>query len=309
MGNRLGRIIFGAILFAACTTAADAADKIKVLLIDGQNNHQWQVTTPHLKKILEDSGRFAVDVATSPPHPSKPEGKERYKDNPTQYKEDMARFRPPFDKYDVVMSNYNGDMWPEETRKSLKAYVASGKGLVIIHAANNAFTGWAEYNDMIGMGWRGNNFGDRLTVDENGQLVRVEKGKGPGAGHGAQHAFQVVVRNADHPITRGMPREWMHDRDELYHGMRGPAQNVTLLATAFDDKSKGGTGEHEPMIWTVTYDKGRVFHTPMGHDLIGMRCVGFIATVLRGTEWAATGQVTIPLPENFPTAKEVRSSK
>jgi type 1 glutamine amidotransferase len=88
----------------------------------------------------------------------------------------------------------------------------------------------------------------------------------------------------------------------LYHGLRGPIKNVTVLATAFSDKKTGGTGEHEPMIMTITYGKGRVFHTPMGHDLDGMRCVGFMATLQRGTEWAATGKVTIPLPASFPTA-------
>jgi type 1 glutamine amidotransferase len=160
---------------------------------------------------------------------------------------------------------------------------------------------------MIGMGWRDHNFGDRLTVDADGKEVRVPKGKGPGAGHGAKHAFRVTVRDADHPITRGMPEEWMHAPDELYHGMRGPIANVHLLATAYDDKRQGGTGEHEPMIWTVTYGQGRVFHTPMGHDLDGMRCVGFIATLQRGTEWAATGQVTLPLPDKFPTADKASS--
>ena len=97
--------------------------------------------------------------------------------------------------------------------------------------------------------------------------------------------------------------------DELYHGMRGPIENVHVLATAYSDKAKGGTGDHEPMIWTVNYGKGRVFHTPMGHDLDGMRCVGFMATLLRGTEWAATGKVTMPIPADFPTDKVVQMPK
>ncbi len=135
----------------------------------------------------------------------------------------------------------------------------------------------------------------------------MPKGKGPGAGHGAYHPFVVTLRNAEHPITKGMPREWMHAGDELYHGMRGPIENVHLLATAYDDKTKGGTGEHEPMIWTVSYGKGRVFHTPMGHDDKSMRCLGFVGTLQRGTEWAATGKVTLPLPEHFPTADKTSS--
>jgi type 1 glutamine amidotransferase len=301
----LGRIALGGLLALAASSSAAAGDKIKVLIVDGQNNHNWQATTPHLKKILEDSGRFVIDVATTP---RPPQGKTASAEDMKKYRDEMARFRPDFAKYDVVLSNYNGDSWPEQTRKDLDDFVASGKGLVIIHAANNAFAGWKEYNSMIGMGWRDNKFGDRLTVDDQGREIRVEKGQGPGAGHGAQHAFLVTVRNTEHPITHGMPREWMHAQDELYHGMRGPARDVTLLATAFDEKAKGGTGEHEPMIWTVSYGRGRVFHTPMGHDLTGMRCVGFIATVQRGTEWAATGQVSLPIPQNFPTAKETRAA-
>jgi uncharacterized protein len=206
----------------------------------------------------------------------------------------------------VLLSNYNGADWPAEFRQQLESLLKDGKlALSIVHAANNSFTNWAEYNLMIGMGWRNNGFGDRLIVDENGKEVRVPKGQGPGAGHGPQHAFAVVVRDGDHPITKGMPREWMHAQDELYQGMRGPVQNVRLLATAFASKAKNGSGEHEPMIWTVTYGKGRVFHTPMGHDLPAMRCVGFIATLQRGTEWAATGKVTLPLPKDFPTADKV----
>jgi type 1 glutamine amidotransferase len=269
--------------------AADATEPVlRVVLIDGQNNHDWRATTPLLKRHLEACKRFKVDVATSPPS-----------------KDDFNAWRIDFSKYDVVVSNYNGQNWPKEINEALDERLRDGKiALVIVHAANNSFGGWKEYNEMIGMGWRGNNFGDRLTFDENGKEVRVPKGTGPGAGHGAKHAFKVIVRDDTHPITKGMPREWMHTADELYHGMRGPIKNVKVLATAFADKKKGGTGEHEPMIWTVTYGKGRVFHTPMGHDLDGMRCVGFMATLQRGTEWAATGKVTIALPENFPTAEK-----
>jgi type 1 glutamine amidotransferase len=217
-------------------------------------------------------------------------------------------FPPDLGKYDVLVSNYNGAPWPKEFQKALEDRLKEGKiGLVIVHAANNSFPGWAEYNAMIGMGWRDNRFGARLVLDAEGKEKRVPKGAGPGAGHGAKHAFQVTVRDPDHPVTKGMPREWLHTADELYHGMRGPAQHVHLLATAYSDKGKGGTGEHEPMIWTVAYGKGRVFHTPMGHDLEGMRCLGFVATLQRGTEWAATGKVTLPLPEAFPTAEKTSS--
>jgi type 1 glutamine amidotransferase len=268
------------------------ADKIRVLIIDGQNNHDWRSTSPWMKKVLEDSGRFTVAVSSNL----------KTGDKPGKIAETVP-FPPDLSKYDVVLSNYNGAPWPKEFQTALDDWLKAGKGhLVIVHAANNAFGGWKEYNDMIGLGWRGNNAGERLIVDSNGKEVRVEKGKGPGSSHGAKHAFQITVRDAEHPITKGMPKEWMHAPDELYHGLRGPIGTMHLLATAYSDKSKGGTSEHEPMIWTLSYGQGRVFHTPMGHDLDGMRCVGFVTTLLRGTEWAATGKVTLPIPDNFPSA-------
>jgi uncharacterized protein len=279
---------------AAGEKAADA--KVRVVIIDGQNNHDWRATTPLLKKVLEDCGAFTVDVSSNLKAGDKPGRVE------------TVPFPPDLGKYDAVLSNYNGEAWPAEFRKALEEYVKDGKGgLVIVHAANNAFPDWAEFNLMIGMGWRDNNAGDRLTLDENGKEVRVPKGTGPGAGHGERHPFLITLRDAEHPVTKGMPREWLHAKDELYHGMRGPIENVHLLATTFDEKKYKGTGEYEPMMWTVTYGKGRVFHTPMGHDLEAMRCVGFIATVQRGTQWAATGRVTLPLPENFPTAEKTSS--
>ena len=272
-----------------------AADPLPLLIIDGQNNHNWQAMTPVMKTDLEQTGRFKVDVATTP-------------DNKAE-KSAWDAFRPDFTKYKVVLSNYNGQLWPEEVRKGLESYVAGGGGLVIIHAANNAFTEWPEWNKMIGLGWRGADYGDRLIVDERGTLTRLLKNKGPGAGHGRQHEFPIDVRDLDHPVMKGMPKRWMHADDELYHGQRGPAENMTVLATAYSDSATGGSGDHEPMVWWIPYGKGKVFTTVMGHvggnDIVAIRCVGFITVMNRGCEWAATGEVTLPIPKEFPNAYKV----
>jgi type 1 glutamine amidotransferase len=297
MLKHLGTIAVFAAAALPVLAADKPAEKLRVILIDGQNNHNWRATTPLMKKELEMCGRFTVDVASN----LEPKDKST---SPTA----TVAFPPDLSKYDVLLSNYNGAPWPKEFQKELEDRLRDNKiGLVIVHAANNSFGNWIEYNRMIGMGWRGNNFGDRLTLGGDGKEVRVPQGTGPGAGHGAYHPFLITVRDTEHPITKGMPREWMHAGDELYHGMRGPIEKVHLLATAYSDKSKGGTSEHEPMIWTVMYGKGRVFHTPMGHDDKSMRCLGFVGTLQRGTEWAATGKVTLPLPENFPTADKTSS--
>jgi uncharacterized protein len=274
------------LLCAAAISAGAADEKIKALIIDGQNNHNWQQTTPVLKKLLEDTGKFAVDVATSPA-----KGK----------KEEMAKFRPELAKYQVVVSNYNGEPWGKDLNDDFEKLLKDGKiGFVVVHAANNAFGGWKEYNQMIGMGWRDAKFGKRLKLDDEGKEQIVDAGKDDGSGHRYTGPFTVKVRDSEHPVTKGMPKEWAHVRDELYDNMRGPIENVKILATAYSS----GTKAHEPMIWTVSYGKGRVFHTPMGHDANAMRCWGFAGTLTRGTEWAATGAVTVPLPKEFPTAEK-----
>ena len=310
------RFLSALVLLGAAALSVGAADeKIKVLIIDGQNNHAWQQTTPVLKKILEGTDKFSVDVATSPPalklpalpkdatpeqkkeHDSKVEAMRR------KQKEAMAAFHPELAKYAVVVSNYNGEPWGEALNADFDRLLKDGKiGFVVVHAANNAFGGWKEYNQMIGMGWRDAKFGKRLKYDDAGKAVVVEAGADAGSGHRYTGPFTVTVRDPEHPVTKGMPKEWLHVRDELYDNMRGPIENVKVLATAYSDGQKRGTGVHEPMIWTVSYGKGRVFHTPMGHDVVAMRCWGFAGTLTRGTEWAATGKVTLPLPKEFPAA-------
>ena len=263
---------------------AEAAAPLEVLIVDGQNNHDWKVTTPLMKAFLEEGGLARADVATSPPS-----------------RRDLTDFRPQFGAYDAVLSNYNGDPWPTKTQAALVNYVNRGGGLVIVHAANNAFGKWSQYNEMIGLGgWGGRDErSGPFVYFQDGKVVQ-DKRAGRGGRHGPKHAYQIVVRDRNHPITRGMPRVWMHAKDELYDTLRGPARDMTILATAYSDPATDGSGRHEPMIFTIKYGQGRVFHTPMGHADYSMKCVGFITTLRRGTQWAATGKVTEPIPKNFP---------
>jgi type 1 glutamine amidotransferase len=265
--------------------AAIAAPPYKALIVDGQNGHDWKGTTPVLKKLIEETGLFAVDVATSPPKG-----------------QDMSGFKSDFAAYNVVVSNYQGDAWPEATQKALADYVKRGGGLVIYHFACAAFGEWKDYNDMIGIGW------GKLRQD-TGAYVRLRDGKfvrdnspGKAGGHGPMQPFQIVVRDPNHPITIGLPPAFMQVPDELYGWLRGPAENLTVLATAFAPKDKGGSDEHEPVLFTVTYGKGRVFQNALGHTPEELKSVAFIVTFERGVEWAATGKVTQKVPGDFPTA-------
>jgi len=267
------------------------AQPYKVLLVTGQNGHPWKGTTPVLWKLMEDSGLFIVDVATSPPHE---------KGKPAA---DMSKFTPNFAAYDVVVSNYQGDPWPEATQKAFVDYVRNGGGLVIYHFALASFPDWKEYNEIIGLGgWGKRN-------EKAGPYVRWRDGKivrdfspGKGGGHGPAQPFQLVVREPNHPITQGLPPKFAHVTDELYGWLRGPAKNLTVLATAFAPKELKGADEHEPILFTVQYGKGRVFQNALGHTAKELQSVAFIATFLRGVEWAASGKVTQKVPDDFPPA-------
>jgi len=239
--------------------AESAPKPRRVLLITGENNHNWRETSPHLDQFLEATGRFTVDVT----------------DAPATFLADRDRMW----QYDVYLLNYNGKRWGPDADANFLEAVRSGKGVSVIHAANNAFSGWAEYDKIIGIGWRA------------------------GAGHGAYHEFPVKFVVKDHPITKGLPDMTQHP-DELYHRLAvTPGEEMTILATAFADPAKGGTGKDEPMALVKTYGRGRVFHTPMGHDLRAMQDPAFMLLVARGTEWAATGKVTI---KRLPRASSAR---
>jgi type 1 glutamine amidotransferase len=277
---------------AVAPPGSPAPARLRVLIIDGQNNHDWKTTTPLMRQILESCGRFDVEVATSPPGGA-----------------DMSGFRPRFADYDVVLSNYNGDRWPAATEGDFESFVMGGGGFVVVHAANNAFPDWPAYNRTIGLGgWGGRTerSGPKLYVNDAGSVTRDDSAGNCGH-HGPQHEFQVRARDARHPILRGLPSLWMHARDELYDSLRGPAEGLHVLATAYSSPQYDGTGRHEPMLMTLEYGNGRVFHTVLGHADYSMKCVGFIATLQRGTEWAATGEVTLPRPKDFPTSASTSS--
>jgi type 1 glutamine amidotransferase len=272
-----------------------------------------------------------VDVSTSPPRSPRPPQPPK---NPTP--EQQAAFEtaqlkwskekkeleskndelwklwaPKFSDSAVVISNYNGDLWPEPIQSAFAEYVRKGGGFVSVHAADNAFPEWLEYNQMIGLGgWGGRN-------EKSGPMIRFKDGKmiedpSPGAGgtHGSQHEFVVESRLPEHPILKGLPIRWKHASDELYAKLRGPAKNMQVLATAFSHPDTRGTGEHEPMLLVTQFGKGRVFHTTLGHSATAMSGLGFQITLARGAEWVATGEVSIPaatsaeLPEDKAAIRE-----
>ena len=232
-----------------------AQEAPRVLVISGANNHHWEFTSRRLLGMLAWRGKFRVDLTV----------------DPAATLADAAAIAD----YDAFVLDYNGPRWGEAAEKNFVEAVRGGTGIVVVHAANNAFPGWVEYEEMVGHLWR------------------------EGTGHGRFHPFDVEVTDRDHPVTRDLA-DFVDHPDELYHGLvnvRGTSHRV--LATAFSSEESGGSGESEPMIMVGVFGDGRVFHTPLGHVWRGNKPsrasyadYQFRDLIVRGTEWAATGRVT-----------------
>ena len=279
------------ILLALAFAAALQAAPIKVMLLDGDSAsaHPWQPITAVLKAELDEAGIFQTDIVTAP----KADG-------------DFSTFKPDFSKYQVIVLNYDAQDWPESMKTPFEAFVKNGGGLVTVHAAETAFPNWKEFNEMIGMsGFRGRTEKDGpVWFMKDGKLTS-ENAPGRAGAHGRRLPYTVVVTDPNHPITKGLPKTWMHQGDELYNSLRGPGTNMTVIATAFSDPANQGTGRDEPQLIVINYGKGRVFNTVGGHDANAMSSVDWLVTFQRGTEWAATGKVTQKVPADFPTEHSV----
>ncbi len=307
MPRPLPRLLPLAFALLATTLLAAPMSKPKVMLLTGQSSkyHDWLKSYPLVKTYLEQTGLFTVDVVLTPTQGA-----------------DMSGFSPKFSNYAAVVMIYEGDEWPAATKSAFVDYMKNGGGLVSIHDTDNAFPYWKEWNEMIGVGGWGLKADGSIGARDisAGPMIRWRDGKivldattPGGATHPARHDFPVTTCTHSHPITRGLPSVWVHAHDEIYSRLRGPAKNVTVLATALPDKVKfpTATGENEPMLMTIAYGKGRVFHTTLGHvgpkdvpPYLSLTCAGFITTLQRGTEWAATGKVTQPITADFPTAEK-----
>jgi type 1 glutamine amidotransferase len=272
-GFKLMKILLSVVLSAfvgpLCAQSQAEASKIQVLIITGQNRHDWRSVTPVLRRMLEDTGRFEVRVT------------EEFRGSGP---ETLAL-------YDLIVVNYFEQRlpelrWGDQAQNALLDFVRSGKGLVIYHFSLAAFDGWEEYEKLSAGNWRPNH-----------------------GHHSPRHDFTVQIQDRDHPITRGLKESFLQLNDELYANLKWqPAGSYHVVATAWDDHSlyRGrarqpipGPGRHQPVLWTVQYGQGRVFTTALGHDAEAVQGSGFSTTFTRGAEWAATGKVTLPIPQEM----------
>ena len=201
-----------------------------------------------------------------------------------------------FTPYDVVVLNYDGPMWPESVREDFEAYLRRGGGLVVLPTANMAFAEWDNYVKMIGLTARENASGNFHYFDTDDNWL--SSGKAPENKElSASHTFEVKVRNPEHPVIKGLPETWWHRSDRLFGGLRGPGKDLNILASALSVEEHGGTGRQEPVLMTVHYGMGRVFHSTLG--IRGQYEELLQSIILRGIEWAASGRVTQALPKNI----------
>jgi len=250
------KLIFLCFGWLLLVSQAKSADILKVVLLSGQNNHQWQQTTPKIKSILEDTGKFKVTV-------------ENYPDLLT-----LARLKD----FDVIVSDWNTwgqsrpasiTNFPTAAREALLGFVRNGKGHVTVHAGASSFYDCPEYHEMTLASWK---------------LGQTQ--------HGPIHSFKVRIEKTDHPITSGLSD--FTTTDELWV-KPGIEPNAEVLASSFAAADKPqGSGQYEPTAVVANYGQGRSFALLLGHDAKTMENPGFIALLTRGTEWSATSKVTIP---------------
>lgn len=278
------------VIVAMVFQIATSQKKLEVLIVTGQNNHNWELSSKNVNKVFNANKHFNATLIQTPAKG-----------------EDMSGFSPNFKDYDVICLDYNGDSWSEKTQTNFVNYIKKGGGLVLYHASNNSFPKWEAYNEMIGVGGWGNRY------EKDGPILYWDDGKvnkdyshGKGGIHGSQFEYIVNTRVPKHPIMKGLLTTWLYTKDELYHSLRGPAKNVTVLATSEQEKSDNGSGRQEPVLMVIKYGKGRIFHSTMGHvskksnNLDALLCSGFVTTLLRGAEWAATGKVKQKLIYKLP---------
>ncbi len=279
----LRNIVAAGVLSLVMAVTALAAESMRVLFITGADGHPWRENMEIIAGHLEAWDITNIDrkIVGGP--------------------DEWADWEGDYRDYDVIVVMYYQPRAGEESLEKLEAYVREGGGLVGLHSGIAGFNGQELYDNMIGMGWRGANYGKSLMMTEDFEPIVREAGEGRGSAHPPIQEFAVQTIDREHPITRRLPEVWMQSRDELYYNMRGPINDIHVLATANRDVPGG---ENAPQLWVHQYGEGRVFVTTLGHYQPSVDSVGFMTTLAFGMEWAATGDVTLPMPANFPTAEE-----
>lgn len=291
--KRVRRRVLGAALLLWLTLALPAkaqspaegrpAAKLNALVITGgapYGYHPWESNVELLKPRLKAFGFDDVEYLIA------------------KGLEDWRKWDGRFADYDAVVIMYYWSQAPERKLEALDQYIRDGGALVVVHSALAGFWKQRLFDEWTGLAYRerAEAYGKSLVFGEGGERIVRDPGEGDGSGHQPIQAFKLYTRQPDHPIMRDLPPAWMQAEDELYHDLRGSHTEIDVLATA-----ETPDGLHHPQAWTRSHGEGRVFCLTLGHHEPGVSSVGFVTLLARGIEWAATGDVTLPVPENFPS--------
>ncbi len=265
---QMKNFVFSTLFFLTilgCQSQDRHPESIRLLILSGSNNHNWQKTTPFLKKVFFNCGYFKVDVTNQP---------------------DTLSYKI-FKKYDAVISNWNS--WPEndlrwtaEAENGLLKFVEEGGGLVFFHASTSALYKWPDFEKISTGAWVENTW------------------------HGKRNPVNVKIENQEHPITKGLSDFYIFD--ELWVNAR-QNDKFQVLGSAINDEALDKGFENQPAIFVLDYGRGRIFHTLLGHDVRAMRNTGFQTLILRGTEWAATSKVSLPILKELQQDKSEKISE
>lgn len=98
--------------------------------------------------------------------------------------------------------------------------------------------------------------------------------------HDAQRPLTVETVAVDHPIMRGVPRQWVTTQEELYE-LEQVWPGMTPLARSYSVESE----RYHPLIWTNTHGQARVFVTSLGHNTEMIANPLYLDIVTRGLLW------------------------
>jgi type 1 glutamine amidotransferase len=253
-------LIAGGLAGAALVALGAGPAPLRVMLLSGDNNHAWRETTPALQAIIEDGGRCRVDVVDQV----------------------AALAAESFAPYEAIVSNYNlfnrpsptDAVWKSAVRAAFLAHLRAGHGFVAVHAGSSVFYDWAEFQQLAATAW---------TLGTTR--------------HGPRPAARVEFNGIDHPITRGLPPFWTFD--EFWENLV-VQPGATVLATATPSREFKGSGRAEPTLFVTELGRGRGVCLLLGHDVAAMNNPAFRTLLVRGTEWAARGQVTTAPAAGWP---------
>ncbi|MBB5685680.1 ThuA domain-containing protein [Sphingobium boeckii] len=180
----------------------------------------------------------------------------------------------------VIWNNISGDVLTLSQRDAFRTWMENGGGFVGVHGSGGeTFYLWDWYPDTL--------IGARFLahiMDPHYQDARV------------------VVDDVNHPIAKGLPRDWMMS-DEWYSFKANPRASGAKIIATLDESTytpAGFYGESirmgdHPIAWTNCIGKGRSFYSAIGHRPETYSQPEYVTMLQSAIAWAATsGKGTCP---------------